>query len=73
MQLILYAYDPEIVVLGGALSEALPLFDESMRETLRSFKFQSSLADFQVTATENRSDAGVLGAVALCVDSLADG
>ena len=33
--LVLYAYDPELIVLGGSISLALPFFERRMRERLR--------------------------------------
>lgn len=70
MQVVLYAYDPEVVILGGDLCGAFPLFEERMMEHMESFAYKSSLAKFKVLPTRNEVDGAVLGAAALYLDSL---
>jgi glucokinase len=40
---LLYAYDPEILVLGGSMIKAYPCFEKRVREKLHGFDFQNSL------------------------------
>ncbi len=65
---VLYAYDPELVVLGGSISRAHSLFQAGMREALKAYTYQHALErlKIEVSATEN---IAVLGAAALCLDS----
>jgi glucokinase len=64
---LLYAYDPEIVVLGGSVSKAFPYFEKRMREKLRRFDFQKSLEKLAIVQTK-RPNIAVLAAAALCLD-----
>jgi glucokinase len=65
---VLYAYDPEIIVLGGSVSKAYPYFEKRMREKLKAFHFQNSLKKLVLARTRNPNIA-VLAAAALCLDN----
>lgn len=62
--LALYAYDPEMVVLGGSVSRAYPLFEAGLLEALRSFAYQRSVARLRLEVSEE-PHAALLGAAAL--------
>jgi glucokinase len=66
---IMYAVDPEAIILGGSVSKAFELFKDSMFETISSFAYSIALKHLQikVSTTENIS---ILGAAALCLDNL---
>jgi len=66
--LVLYAYDPELIVLGGSISVALPLFGGTMRERLREYPWPHVVAALRIAAGEVQ-DAGILGAAALYLDA----
>jgi glucokinase len=65
---ILYAYDPELIVLGGSIARALPFFEGGMRERLKSFAYQHALKKLVIACSENE-DVATLGAAALYVDA----
>jgi glucokinase len=67
VQMVLYAYDPEIIVLGGGVSKALPYFEKRMREGLKKFRFQNSLKKLKIVQTR-KPHIAVLAAAALCLD-----
>jgi len=67
---ILYAYDPELIVLGGSISRAFRFFEAGMRERLKSFAYQHVLEKLVIAPSETE-DAGILGAAALCIDAAA--
>ena len=67
IQAILYAYDPEIIVLGGGVSRAYPYFEKRMREKLRVFKFQNALKRLKIVQTK-KPHIAVLAAAALYLD-----
>jgi glucokinase len=69
---ILYAYDPELIVLGGSIARAFPFFEQGMREKLKSFAYQHVLETLVITTSEIE-DVAVLGAAALCIDAAARG
>lgn len=66
--LVLYAYDPEIIVLGGSISAALPFFEEAMRERLRTYAYPHALERLRLERSEVEN-AAVLGAAALYLDA----
>ena len=66
--MILYAYDPELIVLGGSISKAYRLFAEGMRERLEGYAYQHALERLTITVSETENVA-VLGAAALYLDA----
>lgn len=69
---ILYAYDPELIVLGGSISKAFRFFEDGMRERLRGFAYQHALEKVVIVCSENE-DVAILGAAALAIDAAARG
>lgn len=63
---VLYAYDPELIVLGGSVSKAYPYFEAAMRRKLQSFAYPNALARLVITRSRTPHIA-VLGAAALCL------
>jgi glucokinase len=68
----LYAYDPEVIVLGGSVSKAFPFFEASMRKVMAQFAYKHALDRLQIRVSE-RSDIAILGAAALCVMNVGQG
>jgi glucokinase len=64
---LLYAYDPEIIVLGGSVSKAYPYYEKRMREKLKSFRFQNSVKRLKIVRNK-KAHIAVLAAAALCLD-----
>lgn len=64
---VLYAYDPEMIVLGGGVSHAYPFFEKRMREKLAQFRFQDALKRLKIVQTK-KPNIAVLAAAALCLD-----
>ena len=65
---VLYAYDPEIVIFGGSISKAFPLFVGGMRKRLERFAYQHALERLTIAVSE-AADIAVLGAAALYLDA----
>ena len=66
---VLYAYDPEMIVLGGGVSRAFRHFQEPLWEKLRAeFHFKHSLKRLKIVASK-KPHIAVLAAAALCLDS----
>jgi glucokinase len=65
---VLYAYDPELVVLGGSISSAFPLFERGMRSRLEEYAFQHSLGRLEI-APSTIENVAILGAAALYLDA----
>ncbi len=64
LQAIMYAYDPEKIVLGGSVGQALSLYEKWVQEGLQQFVFKNSLQNFRLEASE-LENPGILGAAAL--------
>jgi glucokinase len=60
----LYAYDPEIVVLGGSIAAAAELFMDGVRRRLRGYDYPHALEDLEIRRG-TVEHAAVLGAAAL--------
>ncbi len=65
----LYAYDPEIVILGGSVSLAYPLFERAVRERLQSYAYPHALRRLQIACSET-NDVALLGAAAIYLNSV---
>jgi glucokinase len=65
---VLYAYDPELVVLGGSISRAFDLFAPAMRERLREYAYPHARERLHV-ACSTIENVAVLGAAALYLEA----
>jgi glucokinase len=68
IMIVLYAFDPEAVILGGSISVAFDLFERGMRERLRSFAYPHVVQRLVIEPSE-LENAAVLGAAALFYDA----
>lgn len=66
---ILYAYDPETIILGGSVRKAFRFFERAMWEAIRSFSFPNSLRTLSIAVSE-LDHVAILGAVALHYDAV---
>jgi len=66
---VMYTYDPELIILGGSVSQAYDLFYEAMWEQVRTFAFVKSAQRIRIEASELQN-SGILGAAALYFDAL---
>lgn len=61
---ILYAYDPEIVILGGSVVRSFDFFKDAMYHALQDFAFSSVLANLKIDVSE-LENSSIFGAAAL--------
>ena len=62
LSLVMYAYDPDCIVIGGGIAHSAPLFEKAMLETLRAeYLYGSSLDRLQIHYLPD-GDAAMLGA-----------
>jgi glucokinase len=66
---IIMAVDPPLVIIGGSLALAHPLYQEAMWRSISAIPFPSVLQDFRVRFT-NTENIAILGAAALCPDAI---
>ncbi|MCU7502629.1 MAG: ROK family protein [Ignavibacteria bacterium] len=69
IKVVLYTYDPEVIILGGSVSKAFSLFKESMWKEVRSFAYRNSLNRLVIEPSELEQVA-LLGAAALYYDAV---
>lgn len=68
MKAVMYAYDPEMIVLGGTIRKAHRFFGESMHRAMEDFAYSNSLKNLKVEISE-RDNISVLGAAALSLNT----
>ena len=66
---ILYAIDPDMIVIGGSLKNAWDFYSDAMQEHLNTFAFSRSVSNVQIHLSE-LENCGVLGAAALHFDDI---
>ena len=65
---VVYTYDPELIVLGGSVSEAYHLFEKTMWTAIRSLVYAKTLERLKIEVS-NLKNSGILGAAALYYDA----
>jgi glucokinase len=69
IKLILYTYDPSLIILGGSVRFAYPYFQETMWQRIHSFAYTESLKNLRIEISE-LENSGILGAAGLYYDYL---
>lgn len=68
---ILYAYDPDIVVLGGSLTKSYEFFKTSMFNAIQDFAYRNVLQNLKIECSELEHSA-IYGAAALYLNKQAN-
>lgn len=68
MMIIMFAVDPEAIILGGSVSQAFPFFEKSMKERMKSFPYKLAVERLVIEKSEQPRIA-ILGAAALYYDA----
>lgn len=66
IQMILFSVDPKAIIIGGSIAKSWDYFKESMYNTLNEFPYPKVIQKLRIIKATN-SDAGMLGAAALCL------
>lgn len=61
MKAILFTYDPQIIILGGSISNAYEFFSSSMIKNMKDFPYPETLERIQITVSK-KEDIALLGA-----------
>jgi glucokinase len=70
LQAILYAYDPQLIVLGGSVSQAYPFFSGSMLKSLKEeFIFPNSLENLNIEISD-LDNVAIYGAASLVIEKM---
>jgi glucokinase len=64
MQIILYTYDPDMVVFGGGIASARDLFEGAMRRKMEQFPYPETVRNIRIDFSTD-PDIQILGAAAL--------
>ncbi|SDT08085.1 glucokinase [Mucilaginibacter mallensis] len=68
IKITMYAYDPQVIIMGGSVSQAYGYFHEAMWAQLKTFAYQKSVERIRIEISE-LENSGVLGAAALFYDA----
>lgn len=68
IKMILYAYDPSLIVFGGSVRKAYPFFQQTMWSRINTFGFPKSLQHLRIELSELQN-SGILGAAGLYHDA----
>ncbi|HYM95556.1 MAG TPA: ROK family protein, partial [Chitinophagaceae bacterium] len=69
IKMIMYTYDPFLIILGGSVRFAYSYFQENMWKQIRSFAYSKSVSKLRIELSE-LENAGILGAAGLYYDHL---
>ena len=67
---LLHLFNPELIILGGILSQAGNILLDPIQQTLNSFSIPRIRQDTTIVASELQEDAGLYGALALVMDKV---
>ena len=68
MMIIMFAVDPEAIIIGGAVAQSFSFFEKSMRERMKTFPYQHAVERLVIEITDQPQIA-ILGAAALYYDA----
>jgi glucokinase len=66
---VIYTYDPELIVLGGSVSQAYDLFEDYMWREIKTLAYGQSAQRIRVVISD-LTNSGILGAAALYYNAL---
>lgn len=69
VKLIMYTYDPSLIILGGSVRFAYPYFRETMWERIQTFAYPKSIGGLRIELSD-LENSGILGAAGLYYDYL---
>lgn len=67
IQIVMYAVDPEMIVLGGSVSRSFEFYREALRDSLQNFMYTRAARDLRIEVSDLEHGA-ILGAAALCLE-----
>lgn len=69
IKMIMYTYDPSLIIFGGSVRFAYSFFKEAMWERIKTFAFKKSIDRLVIELSELES-SGILGAAGLYYDAI---
>ncbi|MDB5025190.1 MAG: hypothetical protein JWP78_2945 [Mucilaginibacter sp.] len=68
IKMVMYAYDPQLIILGGSVRHAYHFFGKKMWQQIKTFAFNKSAQRIRVEVS-GLPNSGILGAAALYYDA----
>lgn len=65
IKIVVLTIDPEMIIFGGSVASAHPLFEAGMRNSLLDFDYPNSIKRLQIRYS-TLADSGIMGAASLC-------
>lgn len=66
LSLIVYAVDPQVIILGGSVVQSYNFFEKAMKESLQESSYLLTYSRLKITVSDDPNMA-ILGAAALCM------
>lgn len=66
---ILYAVDPQVIIVGGSIVNSMDFFEPSLRRSIRDFAYKKVLENFEILYSKT-SNIALLGAASLYYDRI---
>ncbi|MCP4181370.1 MAG: ROK family protein [bacterium] len=67
---VLFAVDPEAIIMGGSIAKSHIFFEEAMWNEIRNFTYEKSIKRLTIEYSDLGNDAQILGAAALYIDGI---
>jgi len=67
IMIVLYTYDPDIIIIGGSVSKSYKYFEKSMRKKLKEFAYPHIIEKIKIEISEH-DNIPLVGAIGLCFD-----
>ncbi len=64
IKVVVLAYDPEVIAIGGSIAKAYKLFEKSMKKSLQDFAFPQSIKKLKIKKIDN-DEVALIGAAEL--------
>lgn len=64
MKVVLFAYDPEAIIIGGGIASAFRYYEQAMWKVIHSFSYVETVKNLKIIVSQ-REDIALLGASAL--------
>ena len=61
---VLFAYDPQVIIIGGSIAQSFPYYSEEMYKVIKTFPYQATVNNLKILLSK-KENIGILGAAEL--------
>lgn len=61
---VLFAYDPEVIIIGGSIAQSYKFYSEEMNKVIGTFPYQATIRNLKILLSQ-KDNIGILGAAEL--------